>query len=101
MSKKPPIFVARDAPGNLQIIRAMVNQRPPNQPSSYFEVSPCYLRALIEAAGFTQAEAAARLGIDARSMRRYLLAERPIPYLVRYALEQLAAAHDETQEIRS
>jgi len=53
---------------------------------------PEYLRALIERAGVSQQEAARRLGISARMMRYYLADadNRPAPYPVQYALEQLA-----------
>lgn len=49
---------------------------------------PAYIRSLIEGAGVSQREAARRLGIDERTMRRYL--HRPsAPYLVQFALENL------------
>lgn len=57
---------------------------------------PDYLRALIEQAGLTQINAAEAIGVDHRTMRRWLLGERPIPYLAQYAVEQLAAEAPET-----
>lgn len=59
--------------------------------------APEYLRALIGAAGVSQARAAHLLGIDARTMRRYLAeagspGALPAPYLVQFALERLADA---------
>jgi predicted transcriptional regulator len=56
---------------------------------------PTYLRGLISRAGLTQQGAARRLGISSRMMRYYLTPEdadghRPAPYVVQYALEQLA-----------
>ena len=52
-----------------------------------------YLRELIERSGLSQVEAAHRLGINPRTMRRYLDpgAGRPAPYVVQYALEALAS----------
>jgi len=60
-----------------------------------YDPDPRYLRQLIEAAGMTQLEAAARIGIDGRTIRRYLAdkgtpAYRAAPYPVQYALEALA-----------
>lgn len=56
---------------------------------------PEYLRALLDQAGVSQREAAARIGISARLLRYYLASEtaterRVAPYPVQYALEQLA-----------
>ena len=52
-----------------------------------------YLRELVDRAGISQVEAAHRLGIDPRTMRRYLAADdaREAPYVVQYALEALAS----------
>ena len=56
---------------------------------------PAYLRGLLDQAGLSQREAAARLGLSERMMRYYLgpagsATHRPAPYAVQYALEQLA-----------
>lgn len=55
---------------------------------------PAYLRELIERAGLSQREAAARVGVTDRTMRYYLSTEpeswKPAPYAVQFALEQLA-----------
>lgn len=56
---------------------------------------PAYLRGLLDRAGISQREAAARLGLSERMMRYYLspgwsASHRPAPYPVQYALEQLA-----------
>lgn len=56
---------------------------------------PAYLRGLLDQAGLSQREAAARLGLSERMMRYYLshagsTTHRPAPYPVQYALEQLA-----------
>lgn len=58
---------------------------------------PDYLRALIARSGLSQRQAAARIGIDPRSLRYYLQPEthptrRAAPYVVQYALERLSAA---------
>lgn len=54
------------------------------------DADPDYLRELIDAAGISQQEAARRLGIDPRTMRRYLSGSRAIPYAAQYCLEALA-----------
>jgi transcriptional regulator with XRE-family HTH domain len=56
--------------------------------------SPEYLRGLIESAGISQREAARRLKIDERTIRRYLTLSTnksyiECPYVVQYALENL------------
>ena len=53
--------------------------------------SPDYLRALIEKAGISQREAARRLGVDERQMRRFLAGDYDAPYPVQFCLEALAA----------
>jgi transcriptional regulator with XRE-family HTH domain len=44
-------------------------------------------RAALERLGWTQAEAAAELGVDARTSRRYALGECPIPLTVQKLIE--------------
>lgn len=56
-----------------------------------YESDPEYLRDLIVAAGLTQSAAAHLMGIAPRSMRQYLAGDRPVPYLVQFAAECLAA----------
>lgn len=55
---------------------------------------PAYLRGLLLKARLSQREAARRIGVSERMMRYYLADEaadhRSAPYLVQYALEQLA-----------
>lgn len=71
---------------------------------------PAYLLGLLDDAGLSQTEAAKRLGISDRTMRRYLaLPERryspgevvtervPCPYPVQFALEVLATAAKRTK----
>jgi hypothetical protein len=63
--------------------------------ASKHDPRPDYLRALIERAGLTQRAAAQQLGLGDRILRYYLApkhaADRRIaPYVVQYALEQLA-----------
>jgi len=53
-----------------------------------------YLRGLIAKAGISQREAARRIGIDERTLRRYLTLSSnksyaECPYVVQYALENL------------
>lgn len=63
--------------------------------ASQYNPAPAYIRALLERAGISQTDAAARLGITHRTMRRYV-ADRhcgsysPAPYTVQFALECLA-----------
>jgi hypothetical protein len=62
--------------------------------ASLHDPRPDKLRALIEAAGFTQAQAAERIGVSARQMRAYLAAPSastaaPAPYTVTFALDAL------------
>lgn len=51
---------------------------------------PEYIRKLIERSGLSQVKAAAAIGVDPRTMRRYVLGEASAPYLVQFALECLA-----------
>ncbi len=53
---------------------------------------PRYLRRLVEDSGLSQVQAARRLGLDPRTVRRYLAEDDPreAPYVVQYALEALA-----------
>ena len=59
--------------------------------------SPVYLRSLIAKAGMSQTQAAAAIGVDARSMRYYLTEPKegrrstPASYPVQFALECLPA----------
>jgi len=62
---------------------------------SKYNPDPEYLRKLIDAAGLSQRGAAATIGLNERTMRRYLqLEERTgsnvAPYVVQYALEACA-----------
>lgn len=62
-----------------------------NKPNAkYHNPDPAYLRGLIESSGFSQNYTATRIGIAPRSIRQYLSGDRPIPYSVQYAVEQLA-----------
>lgn len=49
------------------------------------------LRQKLEREGLSQSEAARLIGIDPRSMRRYLKGDTPIPRVVEYALEYVIA----------
>jgi predicted transcriptional regulator len=54
---------------------------------------PSYLRSLVERSGLSQRECARQLGLSERVMRYYLSGDDPreAPYVVQFALEQLAA----------
>ena len=60
--------------------------------AAQLNTNPRYRRQLIERAGLTQEQAAARIGVTGRSMRNYLseAAANPAPYMVQFALECLA-----------
>jgi len=53
-----------------------------------------YLRSLVERSGLSQVECARRIGLNDSTLRKYLATgtrtAAPAPYLVQYALEQLA-----------
>lgn len=55
---------------------------------------PAYLRELLRAAGLTQKQAALKIGVTPRTMRRYLSTtaadKQAAPYVVQFALERLA-----------
>lgn len=60
-----------------------------------YNPDPDYLRSLIAKAGLTQAQTAQLIGINARSIRRYLsFTDSPnyqkAPYAVQFAIECLA-----------
>jgi len=60
-----------------------------------YNPDPEYLRELIAKTGMTQAEVARRIGIDGRSIRRYLASTAAAtyitaPYTVQFAIECLA-----------
>lgn len=60
-----------------------------------YNPNPDYLRRLILRSDLTQREVAIKVGISERMLRHYLMNEgassyRAAPYLVQYALEQLA-----------
>ena len=66
----------------------------PNAKENY-NPDPDYLRSLIEKAGLTQAKTAELVGIEARTMRRYLAFRdspnyQKAPYAIQYAMEALA-----------
>jgi transcriptional regulator with XRE-family HTH domain len=47
------------------------------------------LRKYIEQRGLTQAEAAQRLDVDVRTMRRWVAGDAPVPLMAEYALRYL------------
>jgi transcriptional regulator with XRE-family HTH domain len=56
---------------------------------------PAYLRDLLEAAGLSQQQAAFAIGVDPRTLRRWLQepgteGAAPVPYVAQYCLEALA-----------
>lgn len=54
---------------------------------SKFKNDPGHLRALVERSQLAQVEMAARIGIDARTFRRYLTGESGYTYPVQFAVE--------------
>lgn len=66
-----------------------------NPDACHHNPDPTYIRRLLDDAGISQRQAAKRIGISERMMRYYVADpasgdHRPAPYLVQYALEQLA-----------
>jgi len=64
-----------------------------------YNPDPAYLRGLIARAGISQREAARRIGIDIRTMRRYLQPDPTVrvAYATQVALEVLAGDHGTRQ----
>lgn len=54
-----------------------------------YDPRPEYLTELIRSTGMTQAAVAARIGVDERTIRRWLSGERTFPYTVQFAIECL------------
>jgi transcriptional regulator with XRE-family HTH domain len=57
-----------------------------------FKNDPAYLRALVERAQLAQAEMAERIGVDARTFRRYVTGESGFAYPVQFAVECVTRA---------
>ncbi len=74
----------------------MSRRRRPNAPK-YHDPSPAFLRALMQTIGKPIPEVAKLLGVDPRTLQRYLQPRGQLaPYCVQYTLEALAEAklHD-------
>jgi predicted transcriptional regulator len=54
-------------------------------------MTPQQLRKKLEREGLSQRKAAHLIGINDRSMRRYIAGDTPIPLVVEYALEYVMA----------
>ena len=54
--------------------------------------SPKHFAALVGSSGLAQAEIAERIGVDARTFRRYLSGESRVPYPVLFTVEALVRA---------
>jgi hypothetical protein len=59
------------------------------------------LQKLLDKVGLSQSEAARQLGLDPRSMRRYIGGETEIPFVVELALKQITDTWDDTGKIRA
>ena len=57
-----------------------------------FKNDPAYLRALVERARLAQSEMAERIGVDARTFRRYVTGESGFAYPVQFAVECVTRA---------
>lgn len=64
--------------------------------STLHNPAPEYIRGLIKASGMSQVQAANKIGIAPRTMRRYLAGDLVTPYLVQFALENLK--HEQMDE---
>lgn len=73
---------------------AQMFKQAPKPNAKLHNPAPFYLRELIAASGYNQAQAAELIGISLRAMHNYLSLtadkHRDAPYTVQYALEQLA-----------
>ncbi len=54
-----------------------------------YDPRPEYLAELIGSTGLTQAAVAKKIGVDERTIRRWLSGQRQFPYTVQFALESL------------
>ena len=54
-----------------------------------YDPRPEYFRELVESTGLTQKKIAETLGVDERTIRRWLAGDRQFPYTVQLALESL------------
>lgn len=57
--------------------------------ASTYDPRPEYLAELIESTGLTQAAVAKRIGVDERTIRRWLSGQRQFTYTVQFAIECL------------
>ena len=57
-------------------------------------ISPKQLRALLRKMGISQLELARRLGVDGRSVRRWLAGEAPVPGPARAAIQAMTHLDD-------
>ncbi len=55
---------------------------------------PAEFKAAIAALGWSQEEAARQLGVDGRTVRRWIAGDRAIPKIVRIALGCMARLHE-------
>ncbi len=58
------------------------------------------LQKLLDRVGLSQSEAARQLGLDPRSMRRYIGGETEIPTVVELALKKITDTWDDTGKLR-
>ena len=59
-----------------------------------FNPDPQYIKELIGSAGLEQKPLAAILGVNDRTLRRWLSGDREIPYTAQFALEALILSPD-------
>jgi hypothetical protein len=63
-------------------------------------MSPSQLQKLLDSTQLSQAEAARQLGLDPRSMRRYISGEVEVPLHVEIALKAIAESWSPTLQLR-
>ena len=63
-------------------------------------MSPAQLQKLLDSTQLSQAEAARQLGLDPRSMRRYISGEVEVPLHVEIALKAIAESWSPTLQLR-
>lgn len=69
--------------------------------AAQYNPDPHYLRGLVEASGLSQERAARQIRLSPRQLRYYLSTapdHQDAPYVVQFALEQLARCSSTTQE---
>jgi DNA-binding transcriptional regulator YiaG len=57
--------------------------------ASKYNPDPQYMAELVESTGLSQGQLSELLGVDSRTIRRWLSGSRKFPYIAQFALESL------------